>query len=243
MGPCSPVPETTLLSVLLCTRIMRIPTIILPLLLWQHSRVQAISRRVGRVPLPPYIKREVLEEDKARYQSVWAQGDAQSAAAPTASLHFTQELWGQLLKDGISTADVFLHVGRGTFEALRENDLHKVELHEEAYEVGATDAEKIHSSKSVFAIGTTACRLVETLSRLDSRSDFSLKGRTKLFIGPEYEFQKVKALLTNFHLPESSLLVLVSVFAGSLSLVKEVYAHAVERQYRLFSYGDASLWI
>lgn len=215
--------------------------------------VEALLQKVGRMPLPPYIRREVNEEDTERYQSVWAEGKALSSAAPTASLHFTDELW-RLLKDrGISTADAYLHVGRGTFEPLRENELSKAVLHEEAFEVFNSDLEKIKNAESVFAIGTTACRLVETLAHLNSNgADFlritetgsqTLKGHTRLFVKPGYEFKRVKALLTNFHLPASSLLVLVSVFAGSWNLAKEAYDHALARKYRLFSYGDASLWI
>lgn len=213
--------------------------------------VPSLMARVGRIPLPPYIKREVREEDKGRYQSVWATGEALSAAAPTASLHFTDEIWEQIQNAGMKSADAFLHVGRGTFEALRENDLSKAELHEEAFEVARDDLQKIQSAKSVFAVGTTACRLTETIARLSTKSgDFRiteegalLKGWTKLFVKPGFAFEKVGALLTNFHLPESSLLVLVSVFAGSYTLAREAYEHAVEKKYRLFSYGDSSLWI
>ncbi len=228
--------------------------IILPdIVKFETSDVPALLLQVGKVPLPPYIKREVVEEDKTRYQSVWASGEALSAAAPTASLHFTDQVWNSMMTKIKHSADVYLHVGRGTFEALRENDLQKAELHAEAFEVAHNDAKKVKDAREVFAIGTTACRLVETLAAIYNgreenniqfqETEAGLLGHTRLFVKPGYEFAKVKALLTNFHLPESSLFVLATVFAGSLQLSKEAYAYALKRNYRLFSYGDASLWL
>lgn len=214
--------------------------------------VSGLMQKVGRMPLPPYIRREEKVEDKNRYQTVWAQGAALSAAAPTASLHFTEEIWDKVLSLGVQSADAYLHVGRGTFEALRETDLSKVQLHAEAFEVYAEELKKIQNAESVWAVGTTACRLVESIVHLNEKQDFMkssqqygevLQGSTQLFIGPHYEFRKVQALLTNFHLPQSSLLVLVATFAASWTLAKEAYDHAVAKKYRLFSYGDASLWI
>lgn len=214
--------------------------------------VSGLMQKVGRMPLPPYIRRDEKVEDKERYQTVWAQGAALSAAAPTASLHFTEEIWDRVLSCGVSSADAYLHVGRGTFEALRETDLSKVQLHAEAFEVQGQELNKIQEAESVWAVGTTACRLVESLAHLNESQDFMkvsqqsadlLQATTRLFIGPHYKFRKVQALLTNFHLPQSSLLVLVATFAGSWTLAKEAYAHAVSKNYRLFSYGDASLWL
>jgi S-adenosylmethionine:tRNA ribosyltransferase-isomerase len=216
---------------------------------FQTHHVHSLLDEVGKVPLPPYIRREAYADDKSRYQSVWAEGEALSSAAPTASLHFTDEMWA-LLQSKVDTADVFLHVGRGTFEPLRENDLAVAELHEESFQISQANRKKIESASGVFAIGTTACRVVETLSNLENNSlvnfeEFSdeLRGKTKIFIRPGYDFKKVHALLTNFHLPQSSLFVLVSVFAQSVTLAKDAYAHAVSKRYRLFSYGDASLWL
>ncbi len=216
---------------------------------FKSEDVFSLLEKVGKVPLPPYIKREAIESDKERYQSVWAEGPALSAAAPTASLHFTNEVWEQMASR-MKTADVYLHVGRGTFEPLREEKLSEAELHEENFEVAQLDWQSIQNSKGVFAIGTTACRVVESLSLLQdkkllrySETKFGIEGSTKIFIRPAYEFQKVKALLTNFHLPASSLLVLVNVFAESMSLTKEAYQFAIDKKYRLFSYGDASLWV
>jgi S-adenosylmethionine:tRNA ribosyltransferase-isomerase len=202
----------------------------------------------GRVPLPKYIKRAQELEDKTRYQTVWAEGEPRSSAAPTASLHFTEELWNNLIQKGVRSADVFLHVGRGTYEPLRETDLRVAKLHEESFEVHKAELDKINAAKGVVALGTTACRVVESLYSLNEEMEFCpddsfYRAKTALFIKPGYEFKKVKALLTNFHLPESSLLVLLSVFAESLSLTKEVYSHAVAKKYRLFSYGDASIWL
>jgi S-adenosylmethionine:tRNA ribosyltransferase-isomerase len=217
------------------------------------SSLDAVARieSFGRIPLPPYIKRDVVEADRERYQPVWAQGPALSSAAPTASLHFTEELWESLSKQ-IQSADTYLHVGRGTFEPLRTDDLSAAQLHAEPYELLVSEAQKIQQVSKVLAIGTTACRLTETVADLDLRNFLSqgassnvdyVQGQTRLFVRPGYEFKKVSALMTNFHLPQSSLFVLVSVFGGSLKLAQEAYRFALSKNYRLFSYGDASLWI
>ena len=211
------------------------------------SDSEDIIGRLGHVPLPPYLERSDEEGDRERYQTVWATGKPLSAAAPTASLHFTDDIWRKILDKGISAADVFLNVGRGTFEPLRKNSLRECELHYETFSVAAAELEKIKIAKRVLAIGTTSCRVVEALAQKDrvtlTQSHDIFSGRTNLFIQPGYEFKKVESLLTNFHLPQSSLLVLVAVFAGSLSLIKESYRYALAHKYRLFSYGDASLWI
>jgi S-adenosylmethionine:tRNA ribosyltransferase-isomerase len=213
------------------------------------SSLDAVARieSFGRIPLPPYIKRDVVEADRERYQPVWSQGPALSSAATTASLHFTNELWDKLKSQQIQSADTCLHVGRGTFEPLRTDDLSAAQLHLEPYELLLSEAQKIQQASKVLAIGTTACRLTETVASLDlskeSLMQDLIRGQTRLFVRPGYEFKKVSALMTNFHLPQSSLFVLVSVFAGSLKLSQEAYRYALSKKYRLFSYGDASLWI
>lgn len=202
------------------------------------ENVENLFEAEGRVPLPPYIKREAEHSDRAQYQPVWADGEAKSAASPTASLHFSEEMWCEIEQRGIRSADVYLHVGLGTFEPVRVDRLSEHRLHAEDYELGSESLAAILKANSCLAVGTTACRLVETVAR-----EKMLSGATSLFVRPGFEFQKTRALLTNFHLPESTLYVLVNVFAGSMSLAREAYSYALRRGYRLFSYGDASLWV
>jgi S-adenosylmethionine:tRNA ribosyltransferase-isomerase len=189
----------------------------------------------GDVPLPPYIHRPAAAEDRERYQSIFAKHSG-AVAAPTASLHFDAALLAALQARGVSTTFVTLHVGAGTFQPLRTDDLESHVMHAERLSVSAAAIEAITrtraAGKRVVAVGTTVARSLETAGL----EPFS--GETQLFIRPGFQFRIVDALLTNFHLPESTLLMLVSAFAGR-EHVLAAYAHAVESRYRFFSYGDA----
>ena len=195
----------------------------------------------GHVPLPPYIKREDAPEDAERYQTVYAEVPG-SVAAPTAGLHFTNELLDRVAAAGIETAFITLHVGLGTFLPVRAEDVKKHVMHEETYSVGEETAAKIEAAKArgrkVVAVGTTSVRTLESAwknGRLE-RGEFA----TSMFIYPGFRFNVTDALFTNFHTPESTMLMLVSAFVGR-EFALESYAEAVEREYRFFSYGDAML--
>lgn len=190
----------------------------------------------GHMPLPPYIHRGDTDEDQARYQTVYAR-EPGSAAAPTAGLHFTRGLLSECEAAGAVIARVTLHVGLGTFQPLHTRVIEEVKLHEERYFIGPEAAASIRDAKRVIAVGTTSVRTVETAA---ARNWTQLEGETGLFIYPGYEFRRVNAMVTNFHLPESSLLVLVCAFGGK-DLILEAYRHAVESGYRFYSYGDAML--
>jgi S-adenosylmethionine:tRNA ribosyltransferase-isomerase len=181
----------------------------------------------GETPLPPYITEPLA--DPARYQTVYAD-DPGSAAAPTAGLHFTPELLAQL-----DLARVTLHVGLDTFRPLAVATLDEHELHGERYAVAAAEWERIQQAERVLAVGTTTVRTLETLAR-----GAPLEGRTELFVRPPFEFRRVDALLTNFHLPRSTLLALVMAFAG-VEEIRRLYALAIEERYRFYSFGDAML--
>jgi S-adenosylmethionine:tRNA ribosyltransferase-isomerase len=212
-------------------------------------------RRCGEMPLPPYIKSRDAARDMERYQSVWADlSQAKSAAAPTASLHFSQALVGQMRDNGARFADLFLHVGIGTFEPLRQNQLSLHELHGERVEVWPQTLQTLNDPHGpTVCVGTTALRSLESLGLrgqsahpdfvFESDGEKGVRGVTKLFVKPGFKSRYTDALLTNFHLPQSTLLVLVSTFCGSRELALEAYRHAVQRRYRFFSYGDASLWL
>jgi S-adenosylmethionine:tRNA ribosyltransferase-isomerase len=188
-----------------------------------------LLRRIGHVPLPPYIKRQDTAEDRERYQTVFAR-ESGSVAAPTAGLHFTGEILDECRKTGAEIAYVTLHVGLGTFQPVRGERLHAEQFH-----ISEANAAKIGSAQRVVCAGTTSVRAVESL--------FSGKsGETDLFIRPGFQFQRTNAMLTNFHLPESSLLMLVCAFAGR-EFVLSAYEHAVETGYRFYSYGDCMLII
>lgn len=188
--------------------------------------------RYGDVPLPPYIRRTPSAADRERYQSIFAR-EAGAVAAPTASLHFDAELIAALEKKGVRRAFVTLHVGAGTFQPLRVDDLDAHRMHAERVTISAETCAAIEKAKRVIAVGTTVARALETNETLAPYS-----GETRLFIKPGFEFKVVDALLTNFHLPESTLLMLVCAFAGREQALA-AYAHAVEEKYRFFSYGDA----
>jgi S-adenosylmethionine:tRNA ribosyltransferase-isomerase len=207
---------------------------------------------IGKYPLPPYIKAYSHEREKTRYQSVWRDElQDYSVAAPTASLHFDEPLLARLLKIPIEWVDILLHVGLGTFEPLREQDLQNNTLHAERFEILKESQDRIREKReNIFAIGTTTFRCVESFLKgtnnhtsIFTQNDGRIQGTTKIFIHPQNPHQFVRHLLTNFHLPESSLFILVATFCKSLELAKEVYAHAIAKKYRFFSYGDATLWI
>jgi S-adenosylmethionine:tRNA ribosyltransferase-isomerase len=185
---------------------------------------------LGEMPLPPYLGRPVEDEDADRYQTVFARHPG-AVAAPTAGLHFTPELLARF-----PHAFITLHVGVGTFRPVQAGDLSAHRMHEERYHVSARAAEAINAAARVIAVGTTTTRVLETLGR----PLVPCEGRTDIFLHPPYQFRSVDALLTNFHLPKSTLLMLVSAFAGR-ELVLHAYAEAIREGYRFFSYGDCML--
>jgi S-adenosylmethionine:tRNA ribosyltransferase-isomerase len=190
-------------------------------------RLQLEGEPAGEAPLPPYITERL--DDPERYQTVYAEREG-SAAAPTAGLHFTPELLGRL-----DVERVTLHVGLDTFRPVAVDDLAEHELHSERYAVSAGAWEGIRAAERVLAVGTTTVRVLETLAR-----GASLEGRTELFVTPGFEFRRVDALLTNFHLPRSTLLALVMAFAG-VEETRRLYRLAIEQRYRFYSFGDAML--
>lgn len=187
----------------------------------------------GRVPLPPYIDRDVLAEDEERYQTVYARVPG-AVAAPTAGLHFDEDLLRGLRDRGVEVVPLTLHVGAGTFQPVRQEDLSRHRMHEERYAIPPTSRRAIDACRGrVVAVGTTVVRALESAAATGCD-----RGGTRLFITPGYAFRAVDALVTNFHLPESTLLMLVSAFAG-VEPVRRAYREAVRRRYRFFSYGDA----
>ena len=198
-----------------------------------------VLERVGHIPLPPYIARPDGREDRERYQTVFAQTPG-AVAAPTAGLHFDSAMLMRLEQMGVEHAFVTLHVGAGTFQPLRVNDVAQHRMHAEWLTVSADTAARINTAKAqgrrVIAVGTTVVRALETSARQEGVRPFA--GETRIFIYPGYRFQVVDALITNFHLPESTLLMLVCAFAGT-EQVLGAYRHAVAEGYRFFSYGDA----
>lgn len=197
-----------------------------------------ILDRVGMMPLPPYITEKL--EDKSRYQTVYAKYEG-SAAAPTAGLHFTPELLKQLEDNGVLTARVCLHVGLGTFRPVKEDDLRDHKMHVEHIRVTAEVADAINAAKAnggrIISVGTTSCRTLESCAD-ENGILHPFEGDTGIFIYPGYRFKIIDGLITNFHLPESTLLMLVSAFAG-YDNVMNAYKQAVEQRYRFFSFGDA----
>jgi S-adenosylmethionine:tRNA ribosyltransferase-isomerase len=207
----------------------------------EGAALEAALARAGRIPLPPYIRREPGELDRARYQTIWAR-EPGSAAAPTAGLHFTDALLARLDAHGIRRATVTLHVGPGTFLPVRGESIEQHRMHPERYEVSETTAQEIAACRArggrLVAVGTTTVRTLE--SAFDGDRVVPGAGRTALFIRPGHAFRAVDALVTNFHLPRSTLLMLVCAFAGT-ERVLAAYRDAVARRYRFFSYGDAML--
>ena len=201
----------------------------------------AILDRIGHMPLPPYIHREDAEADKERYQTVFSQ-ERGSVAAPTAGLHFTPGVLDSLRAKGVEVARVTLHVGLGTFAPLRVERVDEVRLHSERYTLSAETAESLNRAvregRRIVAVGTTVVRTLEHCALQAVGAPLAPhSGSTQIFISPGFEFRLVGGLLTNFHLPQSSLLMLVSAFAGR-ERVLAAYRHAVEERYRFFSYGD-----
>jgi len=207
-----------------------------------HSgALEGILKVYGQMPLPPYISRSPSEDDNQRYQTVYADVPG-AVAAPTAGLHFDQALLDKLKQKGIASTHITLHVGAGTFQPVRIDDVKAHKMHAEYLEVSDGVCAKIQSTKAnggrVIAIGTTTVRALETAA-----ADGQLKpyqGDSRLFIYPGFQFKVIDAMLTNFHLPKSTLLMLVSAFAGRAKM-QQAYAHAIEQRYRFFSYGDAML--
>lgn len=199
--------------------------------------------RLGHVPLPPYIAREDHASDRERYQTVFAK-ERGSAAAPTAGLHFTSAILDEIHQREIDTIEVTLHVGLGTFQPLREESVEANKLHIESYEISTVAAEMINcalaESRRVVAVGTTVVRTLEHAAQQGSGRIIGGTGETNIFIYPGFKFRVVSALLTNFHLPRSSLLMLVSAFTGREAVLR-AYEHALAERYRFFSYGDCML--
>ena len=197
-----------------------------------------VLERLGKMPLPPYIKAEL--SDQERYQTVYSR-EVGSAAAPTAGLHFTRELLDKIREKGIKTAFVTLHVGLGTFRPVKVEDVHSHHMHSELCMLGEETARILNETKEkggrIICVGTTSCRTLESLVNEDGT--FAAKSRwTDIFIYPGYTFKAMNALITNFHLPESTLVMLVSAFAGRENVLG-AYAQAVAEKYRFFSFGDA----
>ncbi|HEY2467205.1 MAG TPA: tRNA preQ1(34) S-adenosylmethionine ribosyltransferase-isomerase QueA [Terracidiphilus sp.] len=200
-----------------------------------------VLNRIGHVPLPPYIHRDDAAADRERYQTVFSR-EPGSVAAPTAGLHFTPEMLDRIRQRGVEIAGVTLHVGLGTFAPLRVERVADVHLHRERYSISSETAEALNRAgtnhRRIIAVGTTVVRTLESSAlRAESGPITSHSGDTKIFISPGFQFRLVAGLLTNFHLPQSSLLMLVSSFAGR-EKVLAAYRHAVGARYRFFSYGD-----
>jgi len=206
-----------------------------------RNAILTLLNEIGHVPLPPYIERIDIKEDLVRYQTVYAKNDG-AIAAPTAGLHFDEPLLSNLYSYGVDYAFVTLHVGAGTFQPVKVEDIKDHQMHSEHYEVCQETVDKIVTTKAnggrIVAVGTTAVRTLESIALQVELS--SAKGDTDIFIYPGFEFRLVDAMITNFHLPKSSLLMLVSAFIG-IEKMSQIYQYAIEEKYRFFSYGDAML--
>ncbi len=198
-----------------------------------------ILDKVGLMPLPPYIT-EATKEDNKKYQTVYAKYDG-SAAAPTAGLHFTEELLKKIEEKGVEIANVTLHVGIGTFRPVKVENVEDHEMHSEHYYIKKEDADKINKAKiegkRIIAVGTTSCRVLESVADKDGLVE-EIEADTNIFIYPGYKFKCIDCLITNFHLPESTLIMLVSSLAGK-DFIMKAYKEAVEKEYKFFSFGDA----
>jgi len=204
-----------------------------------EKNAMAVIDSVGHIPLPPYISRQDNQIDQERYQTVYA-SKLGAVAAPTAGLHFDADLLAKIKQQGIETAEVTLHVGAGTYQPVRTDDIRDHEMHSEYLEVSQATVDAVRETKArggrIIAVGTTSVRSLETAARSGILQAYA--GETDIFIYPGYQFQVVDAILTNFHLSESTLLMLVSAFAGR-EFILEAYRHAIDEKYRFFSYGDA----
>mgnify|MGYP000873554688 CR=1 FL=1 len=212
------------------------------LILFSYDGVwEQVLDKVGIIPLPPYITEEL--KDKESYQTVYAR-EIGSSAAPTAGLHFTEDLLQQIRALNVDIACVTLHVGLGTFRPVREEDITKHKMHSEFYRLPASAAEKINhaleNNGRIIAVGTTSCRVLESVYQLQTRPYIECSDWTDIFIYPGYDFGLTDALITNFHLPESTLLMLVSAFMGREKILA-AYQEAIKERYRFFSFGDAML--
>ena len=197
-----------------------------------------ILNYLGEIPLPPYITTRL--DDKERYQTVYAKING-SSAAPTAGLHFTPELFDKLQAKGVTVVDITLHVGLGTFKPLKEENILDHKMHEEYYIMDSEVAAVLNKAKTekrrIIGIGTTSTRTLETI--INKFSSFQpCSGMTDIYIYPGYEFKAIDAMITNFHLPESTLILMVSALAGK-ELILDAYQHAIKERYRFFSFGDA----
>ena len=207
--------------------------------------------RLGQMPLPPYIKRDTVDSDAERYQTVYAVKDG-AVAAPTAGLHFTKKLLEDISKKGIDVEYVTLHVGYGTFKPVKSEDIREHKMEKEYFEIEEEVINKLKNEKGrIIAVGTTSCRVLETVAAKFTLSEAEQalqlqQGQTNLFIYPGYKFKAVDGLLTNFHLPKTTLLMLAAAFCGvgavsDRSLLFKVYEEAIKERYRFYSYGDAML--
>ena len=202
-----------------------------------EDNIFSVLDKIGQMPLPPYITQKL--DDKNRYQTVYANKEG-SAAAPTAGLHFTEELLSKIQRKGVQIAPVMLHVGLGTFRPVKENNIEDHKMHSEFISVSQESADIINNRTGrVIAVGTTSCRVLESVTD-DNGIVHPITDDTKIFIYPGYKFKITDALITNFHLPESTLLMLVSAFSSRETIMK-AYAEAIEKNYRFFSFGDAML--
>ncbi len=202
---------------------------------YEGSDFFAVLDRVGQMPLPPYITAKL--EDAERYQTVYSK-EKGSAAAPTAGLHFTKELLEKIKAKGVEIVPVLLHVGLGTFRPVKEDRIADHKMHSEFFSLSEESADKINARKGrLIAVGTTSCRVLESVAD-EAGKVHAMSGDTGIFIYPGYRFRAVEALITNFHLPQSTLLMLVSAFT-SREMMLETYRIAVEKKYRFFSFGDA----
>lgn len=196
--------------------------------------------RIGHIPLPPYIARADSPADRERYQTIYAR-ERGSVAAPTAGLHFTPEILDRIRRRGIEIAEVTLHVGLGTFQPVRAEIVEEHQLHQEAYTIPKEAADRIQNarreSRRIVAVGTTTVRTLEYVAQINAGEVCAGGGDANLFIYPGYKFQVVQALLTNFHLPQSTLLMLVCALGGKQNVLR-AYQHAVAQRYRFYSYGD-----
>jgi S-adenosylmethionine:tRNA ribosyltransferase-isomerase len=206
---------------------------------FQTDSLMDLLNKVGHIPLPPYIERKDEAQDLDRYQTVYAHQDG-AVAAPTAGLHFDKELLKKLKNKGVNTAFITLHVGAGTFQPVKVLDIKTHKMHSEVFDISQNVVDKIHQTKAkggrVIAVGTTSVRTLESAAQNGTLC--AQNGETNIFIYPGFKFQVVDAMITNFHLPKSSLLMLVSAFIGKEKML-DIYQHAIKQKYRFFSYGDA----
>jgi S-adenosylmethionine:tRNA ribosyltransferase-isomerase len=208
------------------------------------QELRAKLDEIGLMPIPPYIenKRKITEQDKSTYQTIFAEKEG-AVAAPTAGLHFTKEIVEAIENKGANLAEITLHVGAGTFLPVRVDNVKEHKMHSEYYHISAETVSKINKAKNkagrIISVGTTSLRALESIANKDGFIEGEFSGDTSIFITPGYKFRIVDCLITNFHLPKSTLFMLVSAFSG-IEKMKQAYNHAIKSKYRFFSYGDAS---